>query len=599
MSSLDSHHQARRWSGQRASTPCPPRWLAAAVLVMLVGRAAGDELLMKHSDVPIMSFASPQVWRTYGVTIIAWGGGVTASRLEQARQAGVRCFASVGMVTEFARYYERFPETYEEGLCRDVRGNPIKVPWLTDHQHKGIPYWWCCTNQPQFRQYLLERVEETVRAGADGIHIDDHLGTAGCIRLGGCFCDRCVEGFRRYLTSLGARARRDLGVKDLAGFDYRKRIQAWLADHPADRSKPWRWPLWKQWETYHLTAAAAFMAQLKRKAAQVAGHYVPMSANAGLLWYPHLVDYQTLDMFVCEVSHEASTKTLSPLPLFAYRIAEALGRPLCATAGGWDWAFVNENGLEGLVRAWIAQAYACGQFFMAPHHQWCYTREKGTHWYDAPAEAYAPLYRFVRDSPELFDDYQTLAQVGLLYSYAAVRRSRDAVLQACTRLAEANISFRLLIAGDELLDHPLAASELRAVPKIIVVQPVELQARDAALLEDARARGKVIDGVEAALRQVEPAVRVWGAAHVWALPRLAPGKPPVIHLLNRAYDFAADAVRPARNVRLAIVPGALDIKAVRRCTLFAPGQPPRELLPQSGIVTIPELNLWAVLRIDQ
>ena len=53
------------------------------------------------------------------------------------------------MVTEFAQYYDRFPETYAPGLCRDVDGLPVKVPWLTDHQHKGVPYWWCCTQQPR------------------------------------------------------------------------------------------------------------------------------------------------------------------------------------------------------------------------------------------------------------------------------------------------------------------------------------------------------------------------------------------------------------------------------------------------------------------
>ena len=72
------------------------------------------------------------------------------------------------MVTEFGRYHERFPQTYEQGLCRDVDGQPVKVPWLTDHQHQGVPFWWCCTQQPQFRQYLRDRVIETVRAGADG-----------------------------------------------------------------------------------------------------------------------------------------------------------------------------------------------------------------------------------------------------------------------------------------------------------------------------------------------------------------------------------------------------------------------------------------------
>ena len=118
------------------------------------------------------------------------------------------------MVTEFGRYYERFPQTYQQSLCRDVHGQPYKVPWLTDHQHKGVPYWWCCTRQPLFRQYLSERVVEIVRAGAAGVHIDDHLGTAGGLWLGGCFCDRCMEEFKDYLKTLPPEALAKFGIRD-------------------------------------------------------------------------------------------------------------------------------------------------------------------------------------------------------------------------------------------------------------------------------------------------------------------------------------------------------------------------------------------------
>ena len=45
---------------------------------------------------------------------------------------------------------------------------------------------------------------------------------------------------------------------------------------------------------------------------------------------------------------------------------------------------------------------------MAPHRQWCFTLEKGTHWYEAPKAAYAPLYQFVRKHPELFRQTITL-----------------------------------------------------------------------------------------------------------------------------------------------------------------------------------------------
>src|SRR5690349_19076537 len=121
-----------------------------AVLTLLATLQISGAVL-ERSQVVFMYQADQKTYTEYGATVLAWGGKPAAKSVEHA--LGVRCFGSVGMVTEFSRYYERFPQTYEQGLCRDVNGQPVKVPWLTDHQHKGIPYWWCCTQQPLFRQY--------------------------------------------------------------------------------------------------------------------------------------------------------------------------------------------------------------------------------------------------------------------------------------------------------------------------------------------------------------------------------------------------------------------------------------------------------------
>jgi hypothetical protein len=572
-----------------------PVW-SLGVLLFSNAAPGGGKALLKPSDVVFMYHAGAEVYQAYGATVLAWGGS------PEGVPAGVTCFGSVGMVTEFARYYERFPETYEQALCRTVEGQPIQVPWLTDHRHQGIPYWWCCTNQPQFQQYLRERVQETVRQGADGVHIDDHLGTAGSLHAGGCFCDRCLSGFRAYLQALPEAHRQALGLPDLASFDYRAYLAEWLRQPGHRESNLWERPLWAEWEAYHLQAAAAFMAELKALAAETAGRPVPFSANAGLLWYPHLTDYQVLDFFSAEIDHEAASRRFSDLPLLAYRLAEGLGRPLAATASGWDWAFVKEHDLDGLVRGWIAESYAAGQFFMAPHYQWCYTSEKGTHWYHGPTESYAPLYRFVREHADLFDGYTTLADVGVLYSHTRVRRNRQPLVEACAALARANISFRLLVAGDALLDHPLSAEALASVPGVLAVDPADLEAVAQAQpplrsrLDSERAQGRLLGGVEEALAKVHPAVRVEGTDRVRALPRLKPGDSVVIHLLNRDYDPEADDVRPLHHVTVALDPSAGGLATADRCTLFVPGAKPRELPVLDHRVTVPELGLWAVLR---
>ncbi len=348
--------------GLRIETAC------LALFLFTAFAAAGQIPVLKRSDVVFMTQADRQAYEDYGATAVAWGGKPTPQSLEQAR--GLKFFGSVGMVTEFGRYYERFPQSYGQGLCRGLDGQPYKVPWLTDLQHNGIPFWWCCTRQPLFRQYISVRVVETVKAGADGVHVDDHLGTAGALWTGGCFCDRCVEEFHDYLKRLPTTELARQGIQNPESFNYRSVLREWLAQKPGRRVQDH--PLWSQWRIYQLQGAAQFMEELRSLAARTAGHAVPMGANAGLLWGNHLNDFKALDLFSAEVEHHAADQRFSDAPLLAYRLSDAVGRPMAATASGWDWAYIKEHNLPGMVQGWIALSYAAGHCLMVPTRQWCY-----------------------------------------------------------------------------------------------------------------------------------------------------------------------------------------------------------------------------------
>lgn len=541
--------------------------------------------------------ADRATYAAYGATVVTWGG--TPNPATRAEATGLRFFGSVGMVTEFARYHRRFPERYAEGLCRDIEGQPVKVPWLTDHQHAGLPYWWCCTAQPVFRQYLRERVVETVRAGADGVHLDDHLGTAGGLWLGLCFCDRCVAGFREYLAGLPAEERRALDVESPETYDYRAAVRRWMAEDPTQRRQPTQHPLWwSHWTIYQCRAQAAFVQELRELAAQTAGRPVPIAANAGLLWPRHLSDYHALDLFSAETDHHAAALRFSDRPLAAYRLAEAVGRPYAATASGGDWAFVKEHGRHGLVRGWIALAQAAGQRFMAPHRQWCYTPEKGTHWYTGPTERFAPLYRFVRRNAALFDPFETHADLAVVLPHRAWVHNPERWLQLIEQLAAANVSFRLLLAGDEIVRHPLRAEDFAEGLAYLVPERESLLPADRALLEKHLQGRRVFAQVTDALAQVTPAVRVIAPGEVRALPRRRPGAA-VVHLLNREYRAELDDVAPLREVRVSFNLAALGVAGAKTCRLWDPEQDtPQVLAIHQDAVTVPRLGLWAILELN-
>ena len=162
---------------------------------------------------------------------------------------------------------------------------------------------------------------------------------------------------------------------------------------------------------FQATAAAEHTRQLGLLAAEVAGHPVLLSANAGIPNKAHVYVVKNLTHVVCEVSQNAPAGVERiDHAIEAYRLATKLGKPLAATASGQDWAFVKQQNCEELVRFWIALAYAHGQRFMVPHpkRQWCFNNKLGTHWYAAPIQAYAPMYQFVRSQSLWLDDFETV-----------------------------------------------------------------------------------------------------------------------------------------------------------------------------------------------
>lgn len=542
--------------------------------------------VLQRSDVVFMYQASREIYQDYGATVLAWGGTPRPASLEAA--ANLKFFGSVGMVTEFSRYHERFPTNYEAGLCRDLQGQPYRVPWLTDHQHRGVPYWWCCTRQPVFRTYIRERVVETVKAGAHGVHIDDHLGTAGSLFVGGgCFCERCANEFKEDL-------RRDTpaGVNPQS-FDYPEVLRAWLAENRERKVEGH--PLWPRWRAYQLRGAAKFMMELRELAARTAGRPMPMSANACLLWGPHLADFHSLDFFSAEIDHHASGLKFSAAPVVAYRMAEAVQRPLASTASGGDWAFIKEKNLPGLVRGWIALGYAAGHSLMAPNRQWCYTKAKGTHWYEGPKDKFAPLYRFVREHPALFDGCETHADVAIAYAQRTYDRRSSLLVQACDRLTANHVAYSLALGGDDVVIHPLPKNPLGRASRLLVLEPGDFSPADRQVLESVDAARK-LNSVEDILAQVEPAVRPEPNAPVRLFPRAGPGRA-VVHVLNWDYDPAADDVRPLAEVNLRLQLEKLGVGNATTGTLHRPGSAPIQVTLADGKASLKDPGLWSVLEI--
>jgi len=371
----------------------------------------------QHSDVVFMYAANESAYKAYGATFVAWGGAETAERVKMHHDLGIRCTGSMWCLTAGARTLYENAEL-REAVARDIEGKPIEVSWLFDHTYKGMKSYFGCTNHPVFREWCRKRVREAMAGGADGLHVDDHLGVAqAATAFGGGLCDYCIAGFREYLKKHATPEQLEKGgVRDLSNFDYRDLIR----QHATTRNRYMKVqneiPLMELFLRYHLDRAAENVRELREVGAKAAGHPILLSANACLPEKRHAVVAKYLTHIVCEVNFNARQGTAKlDDAIEAFEMARRLGKPMAVTAHGWDWSHVKASGAEELVRFWTALTYAHGEWFMVPHprRQWCFNRELGTHWYQAPIEAYSPLYRFIRANAQWFDGFETVDAVSV------------------------------------------------------------------------------------------------------------------------------------------------------------------------------------------
>jgi hypothetical protein len=575
------------------------------------GESAGSSRrAIRRSDVVFM-YDNPSLYEAYGCTVVGWAGRADAEHIRRAHRQGVRLFsASVGFRTEFRQVID-FSRDFLDAACRNFAGEPFIVPWLWDHKYKGQPAWWWCTNSPLYRQYLDSRLVEVMKAEPDGLHIDDYTGTAGTVTWqSGCFCRYCLAGFREYLErNLSKEKQADLGIADLAKFDYRQFLLDRGVRPEAYNKRRGQLPLAAEFYDFQVTQNNAFVAAYRQRAEQLRGKPLALCVNSGLTSPDTLVIAPHLSYFCCEVGHGASSRAVPKHPIYVYKLADGLDRPVTSTASGQDWAYVTEHNLPCLVRTWVALSYAFGHNLMAPHRQWCYTPEKGTHWYTGPAEEYAWLYQFVRRHAGLLDRYQAVAPVAVVYDNAARRKGRGNIEPICTALAEKQVPFTVVVAGDDWLDYRLSGVRLARFKAVIVPAQLDELGMDQPqqeLIEQVRSDGRLIvwPDPEALGRLVPAPLVVEGSEHVMVVPRAIPSDeqaPVAVHLLNLRYDGQQDAMVPQTDVRLRLRRSLFAGREFTKATWHAPRAEPVVLEVTSDdeyiTVAMPELRLWGIVEL--
>ena len=304
-------------------------------------------------------------------------------------------------------------------------------------------------------------------------------------------------------------------------------------------------------------------------------------------------------------------------PVYTFKLADALDRLLAITGVPRAFEPCRLNDRPGPIRLWIAQAYAHGHVFMAPDKMWT-LRDAGKpdRWYHSKIGDYEPLYHFIRDYPELFDGYESVATVALIFSNDAVRQylgdrlssghlggqnrsaPRTDLAEACFALSRANVPFHLIVAGDDWVEDRLMNADLALTALSCALNRLTCR-RNRKASWHRRATGS-LRGRARAICSIASgrAMSVSGADNISVQLRHLPNQPkaPVIcHLLNSNYDLISDAFLSLRDVELTIAGDLLD-REFTRATLYAPGESPREVNCSTAgsdtTVSLPTMDMW-------
>ena len=595
-------------------------------------------MTLKRSDVLITRPCGMDVYRRYRATGLGWGFLPEPDRrglppdeemmrdVDDAHRCGVKFQGRVELDADWMGMID-FDSNFMESTVRDLNDRPAITWWA--HRYKGHPSYFFCTNAPGYRHYLMYQVRRVMEAGADWLMIDSAIPTIASLnaRYGGCFCEHCMAGFRDYLKlNLSNQECSAWQISDLESFNYRdflllhgftdERYRAEILAFPAVI------PLAEHYFNYQWREVNALFRAFKRYA-QEFDKNVPMSSNSPFYWAEFMYAVDAHDFYTNEMQYLAPKEEILPTdPIYTFKLADALNRILAITGVPRAFEYSRINDRPGHIRLWIAQAYAHGHVFMAPDKMWT-LRNAGEpdRWYHSKPGDYESLYHFIRDYPELFDGYESVAVVALVFSNKAVRQylgdrlssghlggqnrsaPRTDLAEACFALSRANVPFHIIVAGDEWVDDQLLHSDLSPYRAVARFEPSYLTANQEAKLKTAGDSLVAWSGASDLLNNVGRDIRISGAEKVSVQLRHQPTEvdaPLICHLLNSNYDIESDCYESLRDIELTISGSLLD-RTFSRAMLYAPEEPPREIacrtIDSDTVLTVPQMNMWAIITL--
>jgi hypothetical protein len=304
----------------------------------------------------------------------------------------------------------------EECAQRDIYGEACHALWI---ECPGYEHWnWMMDrNNPVWREYLKAVVRIQIDAGVQGVHFDESECPITSLQYGGCFCDTCMRGFRRYLADLPPDERpAELADTDLETFHY----GSWLLERGHDfKSNRESAPLFFDYLRFQRRNIARYFGELAdyaRGYAASVGRDIRISGNFFHLFDHYFALEPKVDVIVTEMRN-----TTYRQPSW-YRYAAGFGGPKPVVVVENPYGGVVPEMVEALehgrgydrFRRSLYEAAALGVNMSVPYGAWM-----GSVIEDAfypPHDLAVEIQTFLADHEALFGRDPTLAEVAVVFS---------------------------------------------------------------------------------------------------------------------------------------------------------------------------------------
>lgn len=380
-------------------------------------------------------------------------------------------------LSTFNAYSDIYPSRPDllEATCIDIDNEKIIFEWEN--------LYWQCTNNPVWREFLLETAKRSVNCNADGIHIDEWLGTYSAVRdSNGCFCEYCMQGFREYLKGRYSTGELEsFGIENIDNFDYGDFIrERYLTIYQERRIEV---PLFSDFEDYQMASIREFMHELIgeiRAYAQEQGKEVFVSANVPDLMASWMPIQNELDYLFSEYSYDYPPKGRS-IPIF--KLTRSLGKPVLLTPQTANPDLLARSDMTTLMKIYTAEAYSARGFLTAPYDVTAKPPEGWTYYY-ADMEELSPYYDFIYNNEQCYENLFSTSKIAVLYSLSSARWSGSSDFYGISNLLlNSHFQYDVLFAGDNnWIEDNLSLSQLNEYEVMVLPNTRNLSDRQVSLL---------------------------------------------------------------------------------------------------------------------